>query len=132
MPADDVRQLVLSINDHEKGLSFVSVRGGVLRDEDILEALQGALVTLVGGKSATRPLPRATLVHPLKDDGSDDLRHLGLAYVEQIDEMSSMIRLHTPVTASQIRECLGNGLEIGLVLEKPGPYGWGGRQLLFE
>ncbi|KAK5957806.1 Polynucleotide 5'-hydroxyl-kinase nol9 [Knufia fluminis] len=133
IPSIGTRQLVLPIDDRENGLSFVSVRGGVLRLEDITEALQEALVTLVTVKSAQdSPRPSAAPFGLRHIDYSKVVQHLGLACVEHIDEFSKTIYLSTPVSASQIQASLKDGLDVGLVLEKPGPSGRFSRHLLFE
>lgn len=129
---DGTKQLSLSTNDGEQGLSFISISGGVLRHEDVLEALEGALVTLIGAKFGTKVTSDAERIHLRNIDDSEESHHLGLAYIDACDELAGTIRLKTPVTVNQIQECLDAGFEIGVVLSKPGPTGRFGRQLLFE
>lgn len=126
------RQLLLLTIGRERGLSFVSISGGVLRYEDILEALEGALVTLIGARFGTKAPSDAARMDLRNIDDSEESRHLGLAHVEGIDELAGTLRFNTPVVVRQIQECLDAGFEIGVVLRKPGPSGRFGRQLLFE
>lgn len=132
LPAPSTRRLVLSINDRKKGLSFVALRGGLLRWEDILEVLQEALVTLVVAQATGTKSSRDLAPILLRDVGHLDMHPLGLGYIHQVDELSGVIYLNTPIGGSQIQECLDNGLDLGLILEKPGTSGRFGRQLLFE
>lgn len=126
------RQLLLFTIGRKRGLSFVSISGGVLRYEDILEALEGALVTLIGARFGTKAPSDATRMDLRNIDDSEESRHLGLAYVEGIDELAGTLRLNTPVVVRQIQECLDAGFEIGVVFRRSGPSGRFGRQLLFE
>ncbi|KAK5094145.1 Polynucleotide 5'-hydroxyl-kinase grc3 [Exophiala xenobiotica] len=126
------RQLLLLTIGRERELSFVSISGGVLRYEDILEALEGALVTLIAARFGTKAPSDAARMDLRNIDDPEESRHLGLAHVEGIDELAGSLRLNTPVVVRQIQECLDAGFEIGVVLRKPGPSGRFGRQLLFE
>ena len=112
-------------------ITFVIVRGGVLRAQDLSDALSGALVSVVA---------TARLQHPTSNGGNGiianelalgaELIHVGLAFVEHVDEVSKTITISGPLTVKRLTELKTNQLEIGLVLEKPGIDGRFGRHLL--
>ncbi|KAK5075104.1 Polynucleotide 5'-hydroxyl-kinase grc3 [Lithohypha guttulata] len=123
------KHISLSTSNGPNSISFVIVRGGMLRPQDLFEALSGALVTLV---AVTRREGRGSASSNLIIcDFSDDLElvHIGVAIVDRTDEMKQEILVAGSVTGAQIEAASDKGLEIGLVLEKSGVDGRYSREL---
>jgi len=123
------KRMSLSIGNGPNSISFVIVRGGMLRPQDLFEALSGTLVTLVA--TARRGRRGSASSNLIVCDFSDDLElvHIGVAIVDRGDEMKQEILVAGSVTEAQIEAASDKGLEIGLVLEKCGVDGRYSRDL---
>jgi len=152
-PTITSRSLSLPVGPNAHGLRFLVVHGGVLRYEDIGETLQNALVTIVASYSRehTELLrdsqtlnvdPVSQTIHggppsfaiELRQLGEDAvfLQHVGLAYVDSLNESTGSITLITTVSQDEVQRYLETDYELGLVLEKPSADGRFAPRLLFD
>lgn len=151
IPDTQKRRLVLSMNESKNEISFLQVRGGMLRPQDTLAAIHQNLVVVVAvpitndpehllanrnGSLIQRAQKENDSILPLlkirEVDDSQPLHYLGLAYVEGVDQPAKSISLNTSVTKDDIQRHTSAGHEVGLVLEKAGTDGRFGRHLLFN
>lgn len=146
LPDTQKRRLVLSTNDSENTLSFIQVRGGILRPQDVPSAIYQNLVVVVAAQSAResgqnedpqqsisgRSEAGQSLLEIRTVEGDRILHYIGLAFVEEVDVEAKKLTLNTPVSIDRIRNHTSQGHEVGLVLEKPGTDGRFGRHLLLN
>lgn len=129
----DSRKEELPFMSADNGVNFIIVRGGSLRPQDIPEALCKAMVMIVARAGNGQHVQYASA--PLDVNESDlscELRHVGVAQVQTIDETKETIVLNTPVTLAQLTEVFRAGLQVGLVVQKPSNHGWFDPSLLHE
>lgn len=99
-------------------IAFLTVRGGVLRPEDVAEALQAAVVTLIAvrGHEIERIAGKTLVIRDLPSD--EEMHHVGVFITCQFDEAAGMLLFAGSITTEQLEFYWSSGFEIGLVLEK--------------
>lgn len=122
------RRLELTVGSSQSQLKFLLISRGMIRNKDLADTLIDTLVTIVARDSNSSDEEYAFQIHLYQRNLT--LRHIGLAFIEDFNESTGTVRLVTSVTNDLIERYRTDGLDVGLVLEKPGAEGQFSRHML--